>query len=489
MAPQLKRFRLNGWFDVTLAKGHTISAGLNYVPQTVAHEYSYGTSYLSTHYIKQKQSLLNPYIKLTNRIAEGLTNEISFSHLSVRNPSESGYSEEQFSPTPPYDVYNSRGEALSKTRNLLLREQISYRKKIGDWLLEPAVNFSFREIVQSGSLRSEASVNNGPPAVNISTWRYEASSYVLTPSVGISYKNSFHLLGGVAASLTDNTKPLGDGVFPFASAMLDLLRIGKAGNPQSLKIFGSYSQAPNFFDMYYSQQDGTSNPGPSFGPAMGPVFGPGVILPAPYPEDPKRHSIQLGAAFATAANRLELSYNFDDRSYVDQLLYALPAPQGNVLAIAWPDYSLTSHRLGILARLVENPGFEWRSGLNVTTFKWKLTSDQVFPQETVTVSNNDKNNWTGGFTNRFQAGRFSFGLDILYLLNEQRPVYRTSPVPTFEKVDSWRLNNVYVSYSPSIPKTNGLELYLTARNGVQSDKAGFWGKNVRYFGAGFKLQF
>ncbi len=372
----------------------------------------------------------------------------------------------------------------NKFTNLLIREQISYSKKLGHWQLEPAVNFTYRSFLQTNDLRTASYNNNIPTQVTISTWRNERSSYVLTPSVGISYKNSFYLAGGVAASLTDDIKPVGDGVFPFASLTLDLLRVGNAENKQSLKIFGSWSQAPNFSDVYFSQQTVSNESAPVMGYSPVSVFGTGVMVAHPFPEDAARRSIQTGAVFATAKDMLQVSYNFDNRRYVDPVLYETPTPMGNVLVVAWPDFTLTSHRLGIMARVVDSYLFEWSGGLNVTTFKTKMYVDKVFPSPFEFVSNNDKSNWTGGLTNRFKTRIFSFGLDILYLLNEQRPI-----IGNYEKMDAWRISNLYAAWNHHLTPGRPLTLYVTARNGVQSERALFPGGNTQYFGAGATLQF
>lgn len=482
---QLDRFRINGWFDVALAEGHSISAGLNYVPQSVNYDYTYGINSLGRQYAKLKQSMINPYIKLSNRIGYGFTNELSVSYLSARMPGESFSGYNYIIPGQPTQTYATQSEQTTKLTNVLIREQISYSKKLGDWQVDPSVNFTYRSIKERFDYRIATGNVTNPPSITWGNFRNETDSYVLTPSIGVSYKNSISLAGGVSASLTDDTKPMGDGVFPFASVMVDVLRIGNADNTQSLKIFGSYAKAANFADAYFSQQSVSTEASPSHLPNINPVFGTGVILTSPFPGNADRSSLNLGADFATAGDEFQVSYNFNDRKYVDVLLYALPTPSGNVLAITWPDYQLTSHRLGVMARIAEKGKFQWLTGINVTTFKSKMKTDQVFPTTFETVSNNDKANWTGGFTNRLQFGKFALGLDLQYLFNEQRPVTMT----TYETINSWRLNTLYGSYSLQLPGNRPLELYLTARNAFQEDHESFAGNRTKYYGAGFKMQF
>lgn len=484
---ELNRFRINGWLDVDLAEGHTLSAGLNYVPQSVNYDYEliYSANGLGRQYGKQKQSLINPYLKLSNRIGGGFTNELSVSYLSAKRPGESTFDREFIFPSQPSQYYISQSETKSKSTNLLIREQISYSKKLGDWLLEPSLNFTYRSIKERSEYIIASSNMIDPPSIQGGMSRYEMDCYVLTPAFGISYKNSFNLAGGVSASLTDDTKPMGDGVFPFASVMVDVLRIRNAGNPQSLKIFGSFAKAANFADAYFSQQSVSTEATPTYVSNVGPIFGGGVILPRPFPDNAKRYSLNLGANFATAGDEFQISYNFNDRRYVDVLIYQLPTPQGIMQAVTWPDYRLTSHRLGVMARIAEEGKFQWLTGINVTTFKLKTKMDQVFSTTLETVSNNDKANWTGGFTNRLQLGKFALGLDLQYIFNEQRPV----SFATYKTINSWRLNTLYGSYSLPWRDNHSLELYLTARNAFEDDHASFPGNYTKYYGAGFKLQF
>lgn len=480
---QLSRFRFNGWFDIALAEGHSISAGVNYVPQKVDYDYSYvGTNALSRYYAKLKQSLINPYIKFSNRIGGGFSNELSVSYLTGNMPVESFYGTNYI--VPSQQSYYSQSTSKHKLTNLLIREQVSYNKSFGDWLLAPAVNFTYRSIVEKFGYSNTTGTVINPPSINTGNLKVEAESYVLTPSVGISYKNSFHLAGGVAASLTDDTKPMGDGVFPFASVTVDVLRLGNAGSPESLKIFGSYAKAPNFADMYFSQQSVSVESAPVYGPSLQPVFGPGIVMPNPFPDNANRNSLQAGATYTTAGDEFQVSYNFNDRRYVDMLMYQMPGPSGYVLVIIWPDYHFTSHRLGAMARIGEARGWQWHTGLNVTTFKTKMKYGAPFTGGGP-VSNNDKANWTGGWTNRIQFKKFSFGVDLQYIINEQRPIGAF----TFEKFDSWRLNTLYAAYSLNMAKNHPLELYLTTRNMMQEDHGSFAGNRTQYYGAGFKLQF
>ena len=114
-----------------------------------------------------------------------------------------------------------------------------------------------------------------------------------------------------------------------------------------------------------------------------------------------------------------------------------------------------------------------------------MKDDQLFPSPFETVSNNDKANWTGGLTNRIKTRIFSFGLDILYLLNEQRLV----TLNTHERLNSFRISNLYAAWNHHLSPGYPLTLYVTARNSVQSERALFPGGNTQYFGAGATLQF
>lgn len=468
----VNRYRFNGWVDASLARGHSLSLRLNFVPQSSGYDYRSAFASNDGNNLDGDQIIFNPSLKLTNTIARGLTNELDISYLTSRNN---------------YDLNDRNGtgamtiQAKQQFNNLLIRDRLAYQADLGDWQLVPALNFTYRSLKTDLDYTNVSYSGGMPVNTTISTSKAESKAYILTPSVSFAHRNSFYLIGGISTSITDDTKPIGDGVFPFASMSVDVLRIGNAGNPYSLKIFGSYSKEATFGDVAYRQpgatpfQDGLSIPEPV-------VIGAPIITSS-YPEDVKSTGFQLGTTFSLPNDRLQVSYNYDDRQYVDQLLITIAGPSGNVYRYIWPDHAFQSHRLGILSRLVNKGHFQWTMGLNATTYQLKTTAAASGFPWIVYENNAGENLWTGGFTNRLQCNNFVFGLDLLYLLNEQRP----TTTFTIEKVDNWRINNIYVGYKTAL-RSRPLELYVNSRGCLQNDRPGFVDNRI-FYGAGFKLQF
>jgi hypothetical protein len=158
-------------------------------------------------------------------------------------------------------------------------------------------------------------------------------------------------------------------------------------------------------------------------------------------------------------------------------------PPNNVTIIeTLVDFSFNSHRLGLNARIVNRNSFQWNMGLNATTYTNKPKDNINSYPDYETINNNGNTLWTGGFTNRVQVKNFSFGLDVIYLLNEVRQV----GFAMREKFDNWRINNIYAGYKLNL-KNSPLEIYLCSSNPIQS-KNSFFLNNRQYYGAGFKLQ-
>jgi hypothetical protein len=308
--------------------------------------------------------------------------------------------------------------------------------------------------------------------------------YVLSPSLSLAYGNSFNIVGGFATDLGDDTDPAGEGIFPFASLTMDVLRISNSDNPSSLKVFGSFSKGADFADLNFNQWDVTGQPERTPGNSTVFFAGPSLLTGA-YPESPKPGSIQGGLMYSTPGNRLQVSYNYDNRDYVDQMLRLVPfGPNDVILVATLMNYNYSGHRLGVTSRIVDKPDFSWNMGINATTFKIKYKNGPVTPLPLYETFNNDgKTLWTGGFTNRVLYKKFSFGLDLLYLLNE----VRQSTIGTKENFNNWRINNAYAGYQLQV-KGRPLEVYISTRNCLEN-KNSFFTDVRQFYGAGFKLQF
>jgi hypothetical protein len=474
----LNRYRFNGWLDVSLGKRHNLEARFNLVPQSTGRDYRSAINPINGYNISSKRTLLNPSIKLTSRLTNDFTNEISLSYLSVRDRYSSVSSNGS-----PGNILEFVNRGLIRLNSFLVREHLSYHKDFGNWRIEPAVDFTFRSVKHYQEHGNATHLNGVPQNPVMSESTLKGKAFVLTPSFSVARRNSFYFTGGIATNLSDDTKPAGDGIFPFASLTIDLLRLSNADNPSGLKIFGSYARTANFVDYEYASDafTGQQEQIPGFSSLNG-VYVTYLTFGA-WPDSRKTNSIQAGALFSTRDNLLEISYNYDRRTYVDMVTRTIVTPPNNVTIIeTLVDFSFNSHRLGVNARIVNRNSFQWNMGLNATTYTNK-PKDNINPYpDYETINNNGNTLWTGGFTNRVQVKNFSFGLDVIYLLNEVRQV----GFAMREKFDNWRINNIYAGYKLNL-KNSPLEIYLCSSNPIQS-KNSFFLNNRQYYGAGFKLQ-
>lgn len=473
----VNRYRFFGWFDASLGEGHSVAVRLNFVPQSTG--YDYRSNFENSGYNYQlRQTLFNPSIKLSNRLLNGLTNEINISYLSARVPTDSRF----YSNSQQGDLFESKGEGLNKFNNFLIRENLAWQKDFGKWQVMPALNFTFRS-VKDFTRGSFADYTNGQPS-NLSTFAItrKLEAYVLSPSASIAYSNSFYMIGGISTDLGDETGPAGEGIFPFASLTFDVLRIKNADNPSSLKLFGSFSKGADFGDLNFNQADLITQPQSIPGYSLTGVFGP-VLFTSPYPENPQLNGIQAGLMYSSPNNRVQINYNYDNREYLEQVLRPVVVPpNGMAWAYTWINYAYAGHRLGLTTRIIDRPDFSWSLGFNATTFSIKYKDPQVTPLPNNEIfNNNDKTLWTGGFTNRLFYKKFIFGLDLLYLLNEER--YSNSAVP--KNFNNWRINNVYAGYHLQV-KGRQLEVYISSRNCLQN-KNSFFIDDRQFYGAGFKI--
>lgn len=482
---QLNRFRFNGWLEAELAEGHSLTFRLNVVPQTISFDYSLLPAlYTETRDAKSKNTTINPSLHLSNRIAKDLLHELDLSYLTSSGPQDNR-SEVVYTP-PATGNQESIYHAKLKNRNVLVRDRISYTKTLGQWQLQPSVSLTYRSTKQETDYTITTRTNGVVNSTNYYEFSQKSESWVLTPALNLSYRNAFNITGGISYKLKEDNTVSEDRIYPFVSTSLDLLRIGRPDNPNSLKIFGSFAMPGDFADRKFQQADLQYDPDPLYSNSpSGPVVG-GSVLFTPYPEDPTLRSYQAGAVFALPADKLQVSYNYDNRRYLGYMLVPLPMGTGWDYALYYPDYTYSTHRLAVLARVIEKGQLRWLSGINATGLKYTLKDEEDFPGwDDTRDANHGKILWTGGFTNRLQYKNFSFGFDLLYQLNEQR---NSGPFFTsFESTNTFRLNSIYAGYSFKIANSKPLEVYLSGRNCLQSNESQFF-DNRRYYGAGFRLQ-
>ncbi len=474
---QLKRYQINGWANVDLAEGHAVSLQLNYTPQSTTQNYSNGTSGGGDLDYKSRQTLLNPTLHLSNRIANGLTNELDASFVYGRIPTKT-YSYTIFTDPNYRQDIDTRGN--QDLNNLVIRERVSYNKSFGDWHLEPSLGFTFRSLRYEREFTQVVLRDGVLQQMSGSRFYQDGNLSVLTPAVAVGYKNSFYLHGGFAKNLSDNNPLYGDGIFPFASVSVDVLRLAAPENKYSLKIFGSYAKPLDFGDFQFTQRD---LPGiPDYIPGV--IFTGNPPLYIPFGGERKFNNIQAGLRFSLPGERVVLSYHFDDRDYLDEFTTYIPGGSGYDIVVSARNFSSSGHRLGVTAAIFEGPSRRWVTGLHAAATKISAEGTMLNnPYILGGNANRGETLVTGGWVNRVEIGNFYFGLDVHFIFNEQLPGVFLSEV---ESRNSYRINNVYAGYRLTVAKNKPLEIYISSRNALYDNKNAV--DNRRYYGAGFQCQ-
>jgi hypothetical protein len=471
------RFRINGWFTAKLGKAHELSIRINAMPQISDYDRSlidnipFGTY---TNQLKEHttQTLFNPTVSLRSRLGAGFTNEFTASYASSKTKSKTEQTTINTSTNKYYQVFQS-----SRTlKQVLLMDQLNYHASLDDnWSVEPSVNFTFRYLKNDYDY-SQASMTNGNiTSINTATYNQEGRIFLLTPSINLYYRNSFNIQGGLLANLSKTYGQEVRKALPFVTTSVDVLRLANAGNPTSLKFFGSVAQADNVGDIALSLDN------PSVIPYyLGPILGPSIpSMPSGLAPDNSFWIWQAGTRLGILNELVTVNYFFERRNFTAEVFVQMPS---NYIAV-YPDITSSTHHLDINATVVNKNSIYWRTGLNATSIKSKTDKDPGFYSTHTVLGdlNSDKASWTGGWVNRFSWRKFTAGLDMLYYFNpDQLPT-----IPGESKVDALSLQNVYVGYQLNLKGTKGLELYADCRNPRQDKDIKISG-NKKYYGVGVK---
>jgi hypothetical protein len=144
----------------------------------------------------------------------------------------------------------------------------------------------------------------------------------------------------------------------------------------------------------------------------------------------------------------------------------------------------------------------WETGLNLTALKTKshvdvpnnltfyglaaTTSDYQFP----TAGDVDPSHfsYTGGWVNRFRAGNWMAGLDLMYRFGESSPAFNGFGGVNLmgPKINSVMASDVYVGYRWSLKSARALELFAECR-GLACSKKSDVPDDRRYYTLGGKF--
>jgi len=490
------QLRLNAYADTRLWKGSSLSFGVNYTPQAnndayLVNENTPTTQLNFTNGAHESQRLFNTNIALRSHIAGGLTNTLSavYNHYTdnIRDTTTQTFTNQGSNP----NITHTRETGYQAESAFLIRDNLAYHQQIGDWSIDPSLNFMYRHIKDTLNLIESAyqdSVSNGN---NFLYQSYQNANYnlsLLTPSLDIYYKDIFDIQGGFIGILNkDNFSanlPV-QHVLPFVSASLN---ISEMAHLQTFKIrvFASFSRQNEFLDDPFVSLSAFTLQG--FENATGTYSGTtNPILPSSFNEFQPYNNYQAGFAL-TLWKHFSVNYNFRENYYGILAEYAIPAGgNGTELVDVYQNAKAVTHSVALNYNF-HSGNFDWATGLTATTSKLQLV-DQPGNQANSYLANGHR--WTGGFTNRFTYSNFFAGLDVLYQAGQRpydlenwQPIYPSYVPPS--NTNSFSLQNLYVGTRVKINHLKYAEIYLNTRNILQN-KASDITDERRFYGFGFKL--
>lgn len=485
--PTINRFRFNGWLEAQLGAKNRLSFSMSYVPQPAREEYFFSSTFIAdSSTLKTKEHIINPTITLRSAWVKNLHNELSFSYTSGYYKNEYAQRYVNFTLANPNYTLHDANRTIKST-NIVASNHTTYNIQAGNWQIEPALDLMFRYIELSEKYSSVTrSVINAGPFPNISTVNISSEGlrrlFLLTPSVNLYFKNVLNLQGGLVYDASDYNKAKYKKVYPFASVSVNALKLAAPGTASSLKIYGSWAQSALLADYSALLTDHATRDKYSarYTPYLDPVLG---VTPVYSPEAPDSSTwiIQAGASFNTPNDRLVVNYNYEKRDFTPLSYRFLAGPWGPQLTVYYPVFNASTHRLGLLAKVIDGKKFNWYSGLNVTTIK--LTSDDSNAGGTLAKGDfqTEDPSWTGGFTNRLSYGGFKLGVDLLYHFDQELPAM----LDTY-KNNTVVLQNVYAGYAFKLPKGRNMEVHADCRNLTRNEKSVL--RDRKFYGLGLKAQ-
>ena len=510
------RLKLNVWGSAKLADWNTITIGLNYTPQTSnisdgytllnSQDASYNEPEQNAGHISQH--LFNATFAIRTDIIAGITNNFSVAYNQYnyfeRNNLTYSIPNYYVSANGTESLVGDSSSAVSvKTENLLIRDNLVYKKKIGYFMLEPSMNFSFRNFRSSSNYSTGIASGTGTnfelsnvSSVSSSSDHYSSQydNYLLTPSINATYKGFLNLQGGVVTILNPSKDFIsGYGISrfsPFLTASADVSKI-PGFSVVRLKIFGSFSKQNAILDDQYSSLAGLTTINNLAAPTGIGLSSAGTSVYADLPVNPYQQYNNYQAGFTLSLPRnLSINYSFEYRFYQtpEQILVPFGANEEQVDVIYAND-NITTNRFGINYYIGSN-NFSWKTGLNMTESKLQVINTPAATTYNPNDYLNTGNRLSGGFTNRFDYNTFFVGIDLLYQIGS-RPYTLLYAHPSGidyiapGNTNSFSVQNFYAGAQVKIIYLKYAEIFLNGRNILQNSTSDIT-DNRRFFGFGFR---
>lgn len=513
----LQRFRLNGYLRWTPTKTDIVELRMSYAPERLTEDVDSMDGAVQARQTLHSHLIL-PTIRWSSEIAPGLRSDLQGSYVGssvnagfglFENPSNTGVPQEAEDTT------------LSRINHFFVRERLSYELSAGSWLFVPGVNLSYEHIDEktATSADSLSFSGTGQPIivdVPVGPWLDQKGDLLfVSPAIEVRLARAMDLQFGAQMNLSGKRDLGSKVVLPFATVGFDVLHFGHRGGGASLKVFGSYAQRQLVFLNDYSMEDfsGAGNPysladvyQPRYSKYTFGSYSPITGLSTETwlvnnPPKPLFWTGQAGLAYTTANGRLRLQYSYEQRKFLTPggTAYLNSTGGGQQELLQWTS---DMHHIDIRFKVIDSGSVHWETGLNVTALKSKshldvpdnltylglagVSSELEFPQagdvDPAHLS------YSGGWVNRFRAGNWLAGLDLLYHFGESSPDFNGFGGVNWmgPKVNSVLASNVYVGYAWPLRSARKLEVFVESRGLARSKKSDVL-DDRRYYTVGGKF--
>jgi hypothetical protein len=504
----LERWRFNGYVKYLLNQHNIIGITLNFTSEQLNYQQdSVGGVESPTYFFNppapvciagaNHQQIVMPTLRWQGNWLSGLRNEFTATYLASQLSSAANEFNQFRADTTLAQSFANQN-AVRRSHHLLLRDHLSYTVGKKDWRFEPALDLSYENIYFYASNAQSTSSDAVYPAApgyigvgyiyaNADYQNTQSNIVLVSPSVDLSYKKAFDLLGGMQWVPSQWEYSTNHRYLPFASLSLDVLHLANpdADAGTSLRLFASYAQrtVQSTYDYRLMDVNSGLNVNPPFpfyygavytgkpvfyAPIMDSTFNYGIAgkdLPAKLYTVPNYWVWSLGVSFGAWQDRLQLQYYFERRNFTTagvlttSLTDSLPV---------FPEWRSTLHHADFRIKLIDDENITWTTDLNLTLLRSHTDSVaglRYSPGQPV-VGDVYPNAWsyTGGWVNRLRVNHFTAGLDLLYHFGE----YGAAGSAPGQSLHSVLLPNVYAGYGWTLKGQENVELFLQSRGLINS---------------------
>lgn len=461
-------FRANGWAQAKLGRKNVLQIQLSYAPQLSGFEYK--TQFMddnSRYGANGKEQLFSVNARLQSNFDNGIYNRFTTGYTlgALRD------NEKQMMIAP--GGYLSETHIVQNTHNFIIADNFGYIKKIGNWFIEPFVNFSYQHFKSEYSTASIVANNT-----SVTKNRFNDELYTLTQGVSVSYKHLLNITGGFVMNTTvvvDGDTP--EKAYPFISASANLINPSEK-NRNALKLFASFAENFNWYDTPYKLRDfNYSYSAYNSWPVIpGSIYSNSPLLYASAPVAYNTHW-QTGANFSMKDGKINFNYNFSQ--YENSALTVVPISSTPGLVISSGRFNGNRHQLSAEVKVIQTQKFSY------TPAVYFYSLHEQYDFNDVRQLSFSAKQITGGIANRLQFQPFTAGIDFIYWFYN----FKSSDLSLLEnrRFNSLQLQNVFISYDIGTKKLNQLQLFAVARNLLDSKKNPVLPTFNKYFTIGARV--